>query len=139
MAKKIDNTYIPKFVPNNLPWYEKDGLNTWYEQNKCNDFLEDPDKHFENLQINNFYLIFNKNKLSSLKIKQCQTIDHKEIMGYSKKEREQIMSSIFRKAMQKYMFIQNETLHEHFKVNSKSVGRDHFVKKIKNDHCKETW
>ena len=39
MAKKIDNTYIPKFVPNNLPWYERNGLNTWYEQNKCNDFL----------------------------------------------------------------------------------------------------
>ena len=47
MAKKIYNTYIPKFVPNNLPWYKKDGLNRWYEQNKCNDFLEDPDKHFE--------------------------------------------------------------------------------------------
>ena len=118
MAKKIYNTYIPKFVPNNLPWYKKDGLNRWYEQNKCNDFLEDPDKHFENLQFNNFDLIFNKNKLSSQKIKQYQTIDHKEIMGYPKKEGEQIMSSIFRNVMQKYMFIQNETLHEHFKVNS---------------------
>ena len=51
MAKKIDNTHIPKFVPNNLPWYESNGLNTWYEQNKCNDFPEDSDKHFENLQI----------------------------------------------------------------------------------------
>ena len=87
MAKKIDNTYTSKFVPNNLPWYERDGLNTWYEENKCNDFLEDPDKLFENLQINNFNLIFNKNKLSSQKIKQYQTIDHKEIMGYPKKRK----------------------------------------------------
>ena len=79
MAKKIDNTYIPKFVPNNLPWYERDGLNTWYEQNKFNDFLKDPDKHFENLQINNFDLIFNKEKLSSQKVKQYQTIDHKKL------------------------------------------------------------
>ena len=85
MAKKIDNTYIPKFVPNNLPWYERDGLNTWYELNKCNDLLEDRVKHFENLQINNFDLIFNKNKPSSQKIKQYQTIDHKEIMAYLKK------------------------------------------------------
>ena len=34
MVKKIDNVYTPKFVPNNLPWYERDGLYTWYEQNK---------------------------------------------------------------------------------------------------------
>ena len=33
------------------------------------------------------------------------------------------MSSIFRNVKQKDMFIQNEALHEHFKVNSKSVGR----------------
>ena len=41
--------------------------------------------------------------------------------------------------MRKDMFIQKETLHEHFKVNSKSVGPGPFVKKIKKDHCKETW
>ena len=29
------------------------------------------------------------------------------------------------------MFIQNETLHEHFKVNSKSVGRGRLLKKSK--------
>ena len=28
-AKKIDNTFVPKFVSNNVPWYERDGLNTW--------------------------------------------------------------------------------------------------------------
>ena len=80
-------------------------------------------KHFENLQINNFDLIFNKEKLDSQKIEQYDTTDHKEIIGYPKKEREQIMSSIFRNVKQKDMFIQNEALHEHFKVNSKSVGR----------------
>ena len=42
MARKVYSTFIPKFAPNNLPWYERDGLNTCYEQNKCNDFLEDP-------------------------------------------------------------------------------------------------
>ena len=137
--KKIDNAYIPKFVLNNLLWYERDGLNTWYKQNKCNDFLEDPDKHFENLQINNFNLIFNKEKLDSQENEPYHTIDHKEIMGYPKKEREQIMSSIFRNVKWKDMVIQKETLHEPFKVNSKSVSRGHFLKKIKNDHYKETW
>ena len=54
MAKKVDNTFTPKFISNNVPWYDRDGLNTWYEQNKRNEFLENTDHHFENLQIINF-------------------------------------------------------------------------------------
>ena len=27
---KVDNTFIPKYMPNNLKWYERDGLETWY-------------------------------------------------------------------------------------------------------------
>ena len=29
MNKKVDNVFVPKFIPNNLKWYECDGLNTW--------------------------------------------------------------------------------------------------------------
>ena len=139
MAKKVDNTFIPKFVPNNLLWYERDGLNTWYEQNKCNDLLEDPDQHFENLQINNFDLIKNKDKLSNQKIKQYQTIDHNEIMKSPERKREETMLSIFRNSKRRDIFIQKETTHEHFAVNSRNAGWGRFIKKIKNDHYKETW
>ena len=48
MAKKVDNTYVPNFFSHNIPWYERDGLNTWYEQRKCNEFLEDADNDFKN-------------------------------------------------------------------------------------------
>ena len=54
----------------------------------------------------------------------------KKLLVIQKKEREQIMSSIFRNVTRKDMFIKKETLHERFKVNSKSVGRGHFFKKI---------
>ena len=33
---EVDIKLIPKFVPNDLKWYERDGLDTWYLQNKCN-------------------------------------------------------------------------------------------------------
>ena len=36
-----------KYIPNNLKWYERDGLNTWCLQNKLNEFLEDTDSHFK--------------------------------------------------------------------------------------------
>ena len=48
MAKKVDNTFVPKLVSNNIPWYERDGLNIWYEQMKCHEFLKDTDNHFRN-------------------------------------------------------------------------------------------
>ena len=33
------NTYIPEHVSDNLKWYERDGLDTWYKENKCDEFL----------------------------------------------------------------------------------------------------
>ena len=139
MAKKVDNTYVPKFVSNNIPWYERDGLNTWYEQMKCNEFLEDTDNHFKNLEITNFDMIYNKKTLSNDKIKQYQSIDHHEIMKYAIKERDQIMLSIFRNSKLEDMYVQTKTINEHFKNNSKSIGRGRFVEKLKNEHYKEIW
>ena len=38
--KIVDNHFVRKFVPRNLPWYEREGLLTWYEQTKCEQFLQ---------------------------------------------------------------------------------------------------
>lgn len=59
-------------------------------------------------------------------------------MGYLPQSREQIMSSIFR-ANQPGMFVKKETALEHFNKPIKNVGRGRFIKKIKDDHYKETW
>ena len=47
MAFRNDNKFIPKQIPDDLKWYEKDGLDTWYLQNKCVDFLMDIDEPFK--------------------------------------------------------------------------------------------
>ena len=57
MPKKFDNRFIPKYIPNDLPWYERDGLDTWYQQNKCNDFLRDMDENFKEMKTANFDII----------------------------------------------------------------------------------
>ena len=95
MAKEVDNTFIPEFIPNNVPWHDRDGLNTWYKQNKYKKFLEDTDNHSKNLETTNFDMIYNKKTLSNDKIKQYESIDDHEIMKYPIKERDQIMPSIF--------------------------------------------
>ena len=51
------NKYVPEFVPSDLKWYERDGLMTWYDQVKCEQFLEDVNKHFSKTKIVNFDII----------------------------------------------------------------------------------
>ena len=121
-----------------MPWYKHEGLLVWYDQNKCEEFLENTDEHFQNIQILNFDLINTNVKIDDDKLKQYQTIDHHEIMGSPPQSIEQIMSSIFR-ANRPGMFVKKETALEHFNKPIKNVGRGRFIKKIKDDHYKETW
>ena len=113
---EVDNTFIPKYTPNNLKWYEKDRLETWYRQNKCNEFLSNTDNYFRKMRIVNFDII--KNKVEEDKLKQYQTIDHEEIKHYPPHLQEQIFSSIFHNSNQKDMHIQKETIKKHF-INKK--------------------
>ena len=48
--------YVPDFVPNDLKWYERVELLTWYDQMKYERFLEDVNNHFANTKIVNFEL-----------------------------------------------------------------------------------
>ena len=89
---KTDNVFIPKYVPNNLKWYKRGSLDTWYLQNKCNEFLEDTDLHLKQRQIVNFDII--KNGVSERTIKQYNQIHHDEIKKYPAKYQDQILSSI---------------------------------------------
>ena len=139
---KCNNKYIPEYVPKNLKWYERDGLETWYLQNKCNDFINNTDEHFKQMKITNFDII--KNNVSTENLKQYQTLDHHEIMQYLPQLREQICSSIFRNANRKDMHIKKETIYEHFNNinnNNKRVGtgRGRFIKKIRDDLYAESW
>ena len=73
------NTYIPEYVPDNLKWCERDGLDTWYKKNRCDEFLEDTDHYFHTAQIINFDIIQNQNQLPKNKIKQNQTVNYDTI------------------------------------------------------------
>ena len=58
--KKNNNVamkYVPDFVPNDLKWYERVELLTWYDQMKYERFLEDVNNHFANTKIVNFELV----------------------------------------------------------------------------------
>lgn len=60
MDKIYTNKIIPNYIPANLKWYEREGLDTWYLQGKCEDFLRDTDTYFKNVNVVNFDIINNK-------------------------------------------------------------------------------
>ena len=99
MTWKVDNNFVPPFVPKDLKWFEKGGLETWYSRNKCEEFLKNTDLHFKHRKIINFDMI--KNDITDKKIKQYQQIDNVEIKKYPPNDQQQIMSFIFCNANRK--------------------------------------
>ena len=90
------NTYVPKFVPDNLPWYERDGLITWYDQQKCEDFLRDNDKHFKETKIIKFNIIYRETCGEVVPpnfFKFYQTVNEKTISQYPSSKQDNICSS----------------------------------------------
>ena len=88
MYKKKMNVamkYVPGFVSNDVKWYERDGLLTWYDQMKYERFLQDVNNHFANIKIVNFEII-NKwikgEEVSEWTLRNYQTVRKAEVFGY---------------------------------------------------------
>ena len=90
LAKKIKkekkmnsmNIYVLKFIPKDLPWYESDGLITWYDQMKCKYFSRDTNKHFGEAKIVNFDIIHRQchgEEVPKHFLRQYQTVDDKSV------------------------------------------------------------
>ena len=125
------NTYIPEYVPDNLKWYERDGLNTWYKKNQCNEFLEDTDRYFCTAQIINVDIIRNQKQLPTNKLKQYQTVNYDTIKKYLLSEQARITSSIFRNIDRSDLHVMQTVVKNHFHKNNipqKSVGCGRFLK-----------
>ena len=130
-SKICTNAYVPEYVPDNLKWYEKDGLDTWYKKNKCDEFLEDTDHYFKTTQIVNFDMIRNSNFIPKSKLEQYHTVSYEKIKMYPCAE--QITSSIFRHIDRPDLHVTPELVQSHFKNNKsssvkKTVGRGRFLK-----------
>ena len=121
---EADNNFIPKYIPGDLKWYEKDGLDTWYLRNKCEDFLKKTNLHFAKRKVINFDMI--KNEVGGETKKQYQTIDNGEKKQYPVEYQEQICSSVFRNASRKDMFVEKNTVNEHFLNKRNHTGRGRF-------------
>ena len=116
-------SYIPKYVPKDLPWYEKDGVMTWLDQAKCVEMLFDIDKHFATTHVINFDIIHRLARVEKVPdeiYKNIQTIDSDELKMYPSYNQRQVLGSVFR-SKGKDVLVDKELLHTHFKDQQKQV------------------
>ena len=127
------NKYIPKHIPDNLRWYERDGLLTYIDKLKCDRVLEDPDKHFKETKIINFEIIHQQarnEKIFDKKFNKNQTITKERTRLYPKKEQNKFLSSAFR-TNREDIYKECEKLNElYLKNNIAYYGFDLFFVKI---------
>ena len=72
-------------------------------------------------------------------IRQYQTIDHDEIKKYPKHLQQQITSSIFHNIERKDLYVNGQTIPEHFRNKETSAGRDKFLKICKDTLYEKYW
>lgn len=56
MPKNFTNNYIPEYVFDNLQWYQRDGLMTYIDKLKYDNFIRD--EHFKITKVVNFDMIY---------------------------------------------------------------------------------
>ena len=135
---EFNNEFIPSYIPMNLNSSERDGLETWYRQNKCQEFLENTNKHFEQRKIVNFHMI--NEKLDKTIIQQYQTLDNKKIEQYLIEYRDQKRSSIFHNIQCNDLHVNMSTVRRHFMTDKqKSIGRGKFLKICKDSMYASCW
>ena len=84
----VQNNYVPDYIPDNLPWYERDRLMTYIDKLKCGRFLKDPDKHFKETKVINFDIICKTSrggKIPDKTLKDYQNVKAEMTKSISKK------------------------------------------------------
>ena len=123
------STYIPKYVPSDLKWYERDGLLTWYGERGCEDFLRDTDGHFKQAKIINFIIIHRECR--GEEVPKDVLVGDNEIMMYQviqKMNQKKLFSSAFRTDRQDIYF-ENNTIEKHFENRKRELDQKSFFSK----------
>ena len=115
----LANNYILPFVPQDLKWYERDRLMTWYDQTKCKEFLQNLDNHFENTKIINFDISIRRlgvNKFLNQLWKLIRQLKKKKLfMNICLKKGKKIMSAGLRSTLKRNdVFVSEDLVKNYF-------------------------
>ena len=117
MANKQAMSYVPHLVLQDLPWYEHDGLMTWYNQGKCQDILRDTDRDFNETKIVNFDIIHKQCRgdvVPNELLNYYQTVNQTRVSEYPSDDQEKILSSAFCTDRKDIYFKRKKNIEKHF-------------------------
>ena len=138
-GKILSNRLIPKYVPSNLKWDQKDGLDTWYLQGKCNDFIENVDLHFSNIEITNFDMI--NNDLPEKKIQEYKTFEFESVNEYPEAIKNEIKEAVSRNINKDNFYVARQNVLKLFQQQNKTLarGRGRFLKICRDSMYASCW
>ena len=99
MADKIFvKKFVPEYFPQNLKWYERDGLLTYIDQIKYERFSEDPDRYLKIAEVANFNITYNHCRGTSIQNsnKHYQTVCISDVKKMPQKERKKAVDACLR-------------------------------------------
>lgn len=115
------NGYFPQYTKENLKWYERDGLLTYYDLLKYKGRSRDSEKSLNNITVINVNIIDNEWKgyrMGKTK-KKYKAITSKDFKSYPEKEKEKTVSCVASTG-RKDLWVQWNIMMGHFKnVNCK--------------------
>ena len=110
------NSYIPKYVKPDMKWYERDGLMTYVDQIKYEEYSCDPDKYISRLNVVNFDLIHAqcRGEAPSVSEKFYKTVKEANLAGMPTKKRNKSVSACLR-SNRKDIFVEKKITFNHFR------------------------
>ena len=118
MAKKIcSNKVIPEYMPENLPWYERDGLMTYIDQIKYKEYAENKDEYLKNVEVVNFDIIHNHCRGTPLQNSETfyKSVTRKDLKKFPKKEKNDTLAAMA-KCPRTDLYVQLDLMIEYFKT-----------------------
>ena len=114
---------------------------TCYDRRKCQEFLEEPDKHFQNAKLVNFY-ITNKwirgEEMCHKTLKNYHTIHKNKVFEYPSKDREKVMSTALKPTVKRTdVYISEDLVKDHFNTPINEKKNFIFYEKKKKNRQKE--
>lgn len=88
--KIFSNNYVPCYQDlNTLPWFERDDFSSNINGLKCEQFMENPDEHFNNAEVGNFDIIHNRCKDNPLEntVQNYKTVKVDDFKNYPREKK----------------------------------------------------
>ena len=116
--------YIPRYVKENLKWYEKEGLITYIDQLKYKEFQKDRDAYINQTKITNFDIIHHECRGDRLdiSIKEHNTIKKEKLKQLPPSEKYAAVAACFR-STNKNLVIEKSVAKEHFNCSNSNICR----------------